>query len=245
MKTKQTQTQFKRIETKYILTKEVLALLQEEWKDYLIADDYPASTISNVYFDNKDFQMIQDSISHLHNREKVRMRTYEEQPNEESQAFLEIKEKKLDVGYKFRLVSNPLSIMDYVTNGLVDKTTADIEMTKKLHLLRLRYGQLQPMMYISYKRHSLRGIKSRKIRLTIDQDLLYRTENVSLTAGNYGQPLLEEGKLIMEIKVSDAMPQWLADILKKYQIEPQSFSKYATAYRRQIDDQKEVSTLVQ
>ena len=246
MKTKKKiETQFKRIETKYILTKEQLTLLQKEWQDYLSEDDYPISTISNVYFDNSDFQMIQDSILHLYNREKVRMRTYDKQPNDKSQAFLEIKEKKLDVGYKFRLVSNPLSIMNYVTKGLVDNTTAEIEMTKKLQHLRSRYGQLQPMMYISYERRSFRGIDDRKLRLTLDQNLICRTDNVSLTAGRYGSPLLEEDDLIMEIKVAEEMPQWLTALLEKYRIEAQSFSKYGTAYHNHVAGKSEVKALVQ
>ena len=34
----------------------------------------------------------------------------------------------------------------------------------------------------------------------------------------------------MEIKISGQYPQWLADILTKYGIEDQSFSKYGRAY---------------
>ena len=58
MKQKQIQTNFQRIETKYILDRAMLARLKADMRPYLTADDYATSTISNVYFDNDEFQMI-------------------------------------------------------------------------------------------------------------------------------------------------------------------------------------------
>ena len=88
---KQIQTNFQRVETKYILDRAILARLEAEMHAYLIPDDYATSTISNVYFDNDDFQMIQDSIARRGGREKLRMRTYAAEPTKDSQVFLEIK----------------------------------------------------------------------------------------------------------------------------------------------------------
>ena len=63
MKQKKIQTNFQRIETKYILDRATLERLEAEMAPYFIADDYARSTITNIYFDNDDFQMIQDSIA--------------------------------------------------------------------------------------------------------------------------------------------------------------------------------------
>ena len=41
----------------------MLARLEADMRPHLTADDYATSTISNVYFDNDEFQMIQDSIA--------------------------------------------------------------------------------------------------------------------------------------------------------------------------------------
>ena len=56
------ETTFKRIETKYVVSKEILDKLVQDLKEYLVEDDYPISTISNIYFDTEDFQLIQDSL---------------------------------------------------------------------------------------------------------------------------------------------------------------------------------------
>ena len=46
-------------------------------------------------------------------------------------------------------------------------------------------------------------------------------------------PLLPEGWTILEIKVQDAIPLWLAEILSTGKIYRGSFSKYGEAYRRE------------
>ena len=222
MKQKQIQTNFQRIETKYILDRATLALLEAEMQAYLIPDDYATSTISNVYFDNDDFQMIQDSIDKKGGREKLRMRTYVEEPTDNSQVFLEIKKKCDEVGFKYRLVSNLTSVVNYIENGLADETISDERVKAEVEEL--------PKMGISYERYSMKGLEDKKVRVTVDSNIRYRDYDVDLTSGRYGLPLLEEGQVIMEIKISGQYPQWLADILNKYGIEEQSFSKYGRAY---------------
>ena len=78
------ETSFKRIETKYVVVKEDLDDLLKDLKKYVVEDDYPISTISNVYFDTEDFDVIQDALAKQHRREKIRMRTYVEHPTVES-----------------------------------------------------------------------------------------------------------------------------------------------------------------
>ena len=54
------ETTFKRIETKYVVSKEILDKLIQDLKEYLVEDDYPISTISNIYFDTEDFDVLLD-----------------------------------------------------------------------------------------------------------------------------------------------------------------------------------------
>ena len=77
---KTVETSFKRIETKYVVNKEDLDDLLKDLKKYVVEDDYPISTISNVYFDTEDFDVIQDALAKQNRREKIRMRTYVEHP---------------------------------------------------------------------------------------------------------------------------------------------------------------------
>ena len=214
------ETTFKRIETKYIVSKDKLDKLIQDLKEYLVEDDYPISTISNIYFDTEDFAVLQDDDFGNKRKEKVRMRTYLSQPKADSQVFLEIKTKDQEgVGRKFRLLSTPISILNFMTKGHLDASITDtivIEKVKKLH---------QEKKYI-------KGYDYNKIRITIDQNLIYRDENVSLFAGNQGAPLLDDKTVIMEIKAPGNKPQWLQDILDKYGLMEHKFSKYSCAYHK-------------
>ena len=230
MKQKQIQTNFQRIETKYILDHATLDLLEKEMAPYLIADDYATSTITNIYFDNDDFQMIQDSIARRGGREKLRMRTYTEQPSDESPVFLEIKKKSEDVGLKYRLVSNLVSVTNYIENGIADDTISDDRVKDEVAQLQGRYLELKPKMVISHDRYSMKGLEDKKVRVTVDSNIRFRDYDVDLTLGRHGWPLLQEGKVIMEIKVPGQYPTWLAAILNKYGLVEQSFSKYGKAY---------------
>ena len=100
------ETSFKRIETKYIIAKDDVKDLIKDLKEYVVEDDYPTSTISNIYFDTENFDVIQDALAKQHRREKIRMRTYIETPQADSPVFLEVKSKDEEgIGHKFRLVA--------------------------------------------------------------------------------------------------------------------------------------------
>ena len=234
------ETTFKRIETKYVVSKDKLDKLIKDLKEYLVEDEYPISTISNIYFDTEDFDVLRDDDFESKRKEKIRMRTYLSNPTADSPVFLEIKTKDQEgVGRKFRLLSTPFSIIDFMTKGLLDSSITDEFVVEKVRKLHQDYEQaIQPRIYIYYDRYSLKeknyieGYDYNKIRITIDQNLVYRDENVNLFAGNHGDPLLDDNTVIMEIKAPGNKPQWLQDILDKYGLIEHKFSKYSCAYHK-------------
>ena len=234
------ETTFKRIETKYIVSKDKLDKLIQDLKEYLVEDDYPISTISNIYFDTEDFDILQEEHLGVKRKEKVRMRAYLSQPKIDSQVFLEIKTKDQEgIGREYRLLSTPSSIINFITKGHLDASITDTVVIEKVKKLQRDYKfAIKPRMYIYYDRYSLKEKKSiegchyNKIRITIDQNLVYRDETVSLFAGNHGAPLLDNDTVIMEIKAPGNKPQWLQDILDKYNLMEHKFSKYSCAYHK-------------
>lgn len=64
------ETTFKRIETKYIISKDKLDKLIQDLKEYLVEDDYLISTISNIYFDTEDFDVLLDDDFGAKRKEK-------------------------------------------------------------------------------------------------------------------------------------------------------------------------------
>lgn len=189
---------FQRFETKYVISKEVLANLLTEFEEHMVEDDHAYSTISNLYYDTPTFQMIRESLEKPYFKEKLRVRTYDETPSEDSQVFLEIKKKVRKIVYKRRISTDLLAAESYLAGNR---------------------GQTDDP----------------NVRITIDYDLTYRSEDLSLLDGKHGDKLLPEGYVIMEIKVSGAYPLWLSEILDHHQVFPKSFSKYGVAYKKTTD----------
>lgn len=183
--------------------------------------------------------MIQDSADRLWKREKIRMRTYDAHPTPNSQVFLEIKKKEEGIGLKDRLTSKPNSVLKFMSHNLVDETISNPVLLETMAELRERYGKIEPMMYIYYDRFSMKRLEDREVRITIDQNILYRHYDVDLFAGKYGYPLLDDNQVIMEIKVPETYPDWLQAIIDKYGLERVSFSKYGTAHRKLVESQEE------
>ena len=78
------------------------------------------------------------------------------------------------------------------------------------------------------------------LRLTIDENPRYRTSDLTLTKSMDGTSLLDEGWTILEVKVQEAMPLWLVDIISGGNIRKASFSKYGEAYRQQLLDTRKM-----
>ena len=55
-----------------------------------------------------------------------------------------------------------------------------------------------------------------------------------LEHGSYGKKLLPDGKYLMEVKISGAVPLWFTKIISGLNIYPVSFSKYGTEYKQYV-----------
>ena len=65
---------FQRIETKYVISKETLADLLQEFEAYMAEDEHAYSTIGNLYYDTPTYQMIRESLEKPYFKEKLRVR---------------------------------------------------------------------------------------------------------------------------------------------------------------------------
>ena len=59
---------------------------------------------------------------------------------------------------------------------------------------------------------------------------MWRRDDLDLTLGAYGEPLIEEDDRLLEVKIPGAVPVWLAHILSELEIFPRSYSKYGKAF---------------
>ena len=224
------QAVFKRKEMKYLMSSEQNEKLMAILADEIVPDDFPTSAISNLYYDTPDFRLIRTSLQKPKYKEKLRLRCYKV-PNATTQAFLEIKKKALGIVYKRRESLPYQRAVDFLAGKDPGK---DTQIFRELDWMLKSYKNLAPAMFLSYDRLSFKGVEDSSVRITFDQNILWRTTALDLSAGTWGEQLLEPGQKLMEIKISNAMPLWLAHALSECKIYPTSFSKYGRAYQTMI-----------
>ena len=96
------------------------------------------------------------------------------------------------------------------------------------------YETLHPVVFLSYEREAYFCKDGGDFRVTFDDNILCRQEDLSLESDVWGTPILEEGKVLMEIKCSGGIPLWMTHVLSQEHIYKTSFSKYGTAYQTMI-----------
>ena len=99
------------------------------------------------------------------------------------------------------------------------------------------YRELQPAVYLSYDRLAWFDPAGSDLRVTVDYNVRYRTDSLRLSTPMGGTPLLEDGKYLLEVKSSAAIPMWLTEFLSSRKIYKISFSKYGMVYTGMLQKQ--------
>ncbi len=220
----------KRYEMKYILSPEQTAYFKEKVKGHMQIDKFGLTSIASLYYDTPNYRLIRTSIEKPPFKEKIRLRSYG-LATESSPVFLELKRKAYGIVYK-RRVQSTIPLVKKFFDGEGD-ICAGGQINKEITTFRDHYKELAPACLIIYDRVAYFE-PGGDLRLTIDHNPRYRTENLMLTHSMEGESLLPEGYTILEVKVQQAVPLWLSAILAEGKIYKGSFSKYGTAYKMHI-----------
>ena len=102
----------------------------------------------------------------------------------------------------------------------------------------MKYYRPRPKVYLAYDRMAYFGKEDGELRLTVDQRIRSRERALDLRAGDEGELLFEEERYLMEIKVPEAYPLWLAHLLSELEIYPVSFSKYGMYYKKRTEEER-------
>ena len=222
------QSTFKRYELKYILTKREKELILKAMDSHMKLDNYGRTTIRNIYFDTDDFRLARRSLEKPVYKEKLRIRSYG-CPDSDSPVFVELKKKYKSVVYKRRLVMPDEQAETVFKDSL--PIPLETQIAEEINYFRQYYKNLKPAVFLSYEREAYYSLDGSDFRVTFDENILYRENELNLGGDIYGTPLLEEGKTLMEIKTSGGYPLWMSHILTELNVYKASFTKYGAAYR--------------
>lgn len=225
------QTVFRRYESKYMLTVEQKQKILQAMRPYMQLDQYGRTTIRNLYFDTDDFRLVRRSNERPVYKEKLRIRSYA-QATAQSTVFVELKKKYESVVYKRRLSLPEQAAMSW-TQGKIP-CEENTQIAAEIDYFLTYYQTLRPRVFLSYEREAFYSLGGDDFRVTFDDAILCRQDDLSLCSEVYGEPLLPAGTVLMEIKCSGGIPLWMIRVLSEERIYKTTFSKYGTAYRTMI-----------
>ena len=218
---------FQRFEKKYLLSDEQFRKMMVKMKGHITPDKFSESDIRSIYYDTKDHQLIRRSIEKPEYKEKLRIRSYKE-VDDDDQVFVELKKKYDGIVYKRRTKAKCKDLI----NDIRHCSFKDPQVGKEINYALSYYGELQPSIFIGCQRISFTGVDDKDLRITFDKDICYRMNDLSLKRTDADKKLTDQ--TVMELKIRDAMPLWLSDILDEVKAYPRGFSKVGNAYIKEL-----------
>ncbi|MGG6311377.1 polyphosphate polymerase domain-containing protein [Paenibacillus macerans] len=237
---------FNRYENKYVFDDAAYRRFYNDLLNYMEPDDYNKQhefyAISNLYFDTKHDSLIRNSLAKPKYKEKLRLRAYGV-PDPDAKVYLEIKKKVFGLVNKRRTALRLQEAYEFVRTGNEPEYRNDMN-KQVLHEIAyfLQRYELEPKVYLAYDRKALFCKNNRDLRITFDTNMRSRRFDLKLELGDYGEPLVEEGIWLMEVKAEKTVPVWLAKMLSEHRMFRTSFSKYGNEYKKMLksrDTEKE------
>lgn len=225
------QLTFERVEKKYLLTPAQLDALAPMLHRHMQIDQYGRHTICNVYYDTPDYRLIRTSLQKPVYKEKLRLRSYGV-PGPGDTVFVELKKKYRGVVYKRRTALELTAAERWLAG---DGPAPEGQIAREIEYFQSLY-RTDPAVFLAYDRAAMFGRQDPDLRLTLDENIRWRTDALALSAGDRGSPLSVQGLYLMEVKLPGVMPLWLAHGLAQAGAAPVSFSKYGCCYRKFLQE---------
>lgn len=230
-----TQMVFERYEIKYLLSRRQKEKVLQAMEPYMELDRYGRSVIRNLYYDTDNYRLARTSLEKPVYKEKLRVRSYRAAAPED-RVFVELKKKYASVVYKRRADMPEAQAMAYLAGRAPAPVHTHI--TEEIDYALGFYQTLRPRVFLSYEREAFFTREPSRFRVTFDENILFREEELSLGCGVYGEALLEPGQTLMEIKTPGGIPLWMVKVLSEERIHKASFSKYGNAYQTMLMREK-------
>jgi SPX domain protein involved in polyphosphate accumulation len=226
-----------RYEMKYRISESKAAAIEHHIQQYLPKDhyskiqpggDYP---IVSLYLDSPDLKLCKETLSGKKNRFKLRIRSYSDEVG--TPCFFEIKRRLNNIIIKSRARILSENISEVLSSlWLPDqKYKTDKEIVRQFQF----YAQsinAKPITRVRYIRRAYEGASENRVRVTFDRQLSCNTSylpSVSLNGGRWQR--VELGRVILEIKFTSHYPAWLSRMVKTFNLQLQSTSKYTASIK--------------
>ncbi|MFQ5459576.1 MAG: VTC domain-containing protein [Anaerolineae bacterium] len=225
---------FDRREFKFVVDRDtaqgVLAVVRCRLNPDRHGDARGGYRIATVYYDNDDWDCYWDRARGLKPRQKLRLRHYGAEVPESGPCFVEIKARLRRRVVKRRLRASPKEARALCAGRRWWRAADPLDELLAKDVERMvAQRRLAPACLLRYRREAYADEAS-DLRVTVDTGLTYRLEAPDhIEDGRFDGEVLPESQAVLEVKVRDVVPQWLAEALAAGGATMRSFSKYAEA----------------
>lgn len=211
-----------RNEAKYIITYTEFKRLKNILESLLIKDSHSDGSyiIKSLYFDSINNNDYLDKLAGVDKRQKIRIRFYSNDT-----CKFELKEKVGNQNHKefvFLKYEDALKISDGEYNILLKYINNNPKLLNAYYLMKKNC--YVPKSIVKYQRYAYE-YPNYFFRITFDTDIRFKELAPDYFSESGYLPLIES-KVIMEIKYKEKIPDFLTNILKRYQKNKISYSKY-------------------
>jgi SPX domain protein involved in polyphosphate accumulation len=225
-----------RLEYKYLVPVAYLDRMRQDLSRYLAPDAYAVLrpgheyTVRSIYFDSHDYKCYYEKLDGIYTRKKFRIRGYNSF-EEKSPIFFEIKRKHDNFISKNRARISYEKLQKVMIDRHIDSHFADEE---KMYFDYFYYyyqlKQLEPKVLIVYNREAYECKFGSQLRITFDKDLHSKVvSNVHQLFEEDGLKSAYHREFILEIKFFQVLPQWIKNVLEKYDLTRLAVSKYTSS----------------
>lgn len=232
-----------RRELKYRITPEQMPAIRDCVRRFCAPDRHTEDggyRLSSLYFDTPDLRCYHDYLNRQPDRFKLRVRRYDGPAH-----GLEVKARFGEVFHKTRVELPAGAWPAAFRDPRVLAGRADFD---RFHTRLLSLGAV-PSVLVRYRREAWTSTVDAYARVTFDHQLtaaLPVRDTVPIdddaadwrpidATGRFG---LDRPALVLELKCERRVPRWMLDLMQRFDLYRQGFSKYATALetvRPQLD----------
>ncbi|MFK8139072.1 MAG: polyphosphate polymerase domain-containing protein [Bdellovibrionales bacterium] len=218
-----------RFELKYVIPKHVVPLLVKDMECFVQRDGYVINDdgsyqVNGIYLDTPNLNAYKDKLAGIFSRKKYRLRWYN---GVTDKINLEIKERTASRIIKTKMPIAFTDLKDLVLENRFKLTSYDPSENLVLTKFRNSYfnNNLKPIVYIQYRRIPFVSSDGLNTRITFDYDILAGSADVFERKSKMVD-VLGKDNMVLEFKFFDQMPFWVMNLIRKFGLQDQSYSKY-------------------
>ncbi len=237
--------QLQRFELKYIIEEPVARAIRDHVSTQLDLDEFSAGKpnysypVHSLYLDSDDLHLYQSTINSEKNRYKLRLRFYNDQPH--TPVFFEIK-RRLDNAILKQRGGVKRQAVDWLLAGNPPES-AHLSSQEPKHFFTLQCFcelmkrlEAKPKVHVAYLREAWLPHDDNSVRVTMDRQVRDDPEPTARLSTQMQNPVLVFGNsVILEIKFTGRFPEWLADVVRAFNLRPCSAAKYVDGICRMSD----------